>query len=246
MCSARVRLIRSTSAASVVLLPLPVAPVTSTRPRDSSARSTTDCGRPSDFERRNLRRESDASTRRWCRAGGTRSRGYGRRPAPARRRPLRSWSAAAPGAPAAAGASRWLRGTAALIGRHVRPALEVAVDAHERHVVGAQVDVRRAACAGLENQLIERHVPRSSSRRISRRSRVDSARALPGLMLNVARVLAEPIRREISTGPRFVRATPTPTKTVSGRELQLAGDRHAAFGTWSRASASRAGPARRR
>ncbi len=47
MCSARVRLIRSTSAASVVLLPLPVAPVTSTRPRDSAESDTTEGGRPS-------------------------------------------------------------------------------------------------------------------------------------------------------------------------------------------------------
>ena len=34
-------------AASVVLLPLPVTPVTSTSPRDSSASLTTDGGRPS-------------------------------------------------------------------------------------------------------------------------------------------------------------------------------------------------------
>ncbi len=48
MCTARSRLMRSTSAASVVLLPLPVAPVKTTSPRVSAESAATEAGRPSD------------------------------------------------------------------------------------------------------------------------------------------------------------------------------------------------------
>ena len=48
MCSARVSLIKSMSAASVVDLPEPVGPVTSTSPRGRFANSATAGGRPSD------------------------------------------------------------------------------------------------------------------------------------------------------------------------------------------------------
>ena len=37
------------------------------------------------------------------------------------------------------------------------PALEVAVDAYERHLAGAQMDVRRSGAAGGHDQLIKRH-----------------------------------------------------------------------------------------
>src|SRR5579875_2065117 len=47
MWSSRVRLISSMSAASVVVLPEPVGPVTSTMPRGSLAISRTECGMPS-------------------------------------------------------------------------------------------------------------------------------------------------------------------------------------------------------
>ena len=47
MCVDRVRLMWSIIAASVVLLPLPVVPVTSTRPRSSLATFLSTAGRPS-------------------------------------------------------------------------------------------------------------------------------------------------------------------------------------------------------
>jgi energy-converting hydrogenase Eha subunit A len=47
MCSFLVSLILSIIAASVVDLPLPVGPVTSTRPRGFSVMSSTALGRPS-------------------------------------------------------------------------------------------------------------------------------------------------------------------------------------------------------
>ena len=46
-CAERVAFTCSTSAASVVLLPLPVGPVTSTRPRSSSAIAFSTGGSPS-------------------------------------------------------------------------------------------------------------------------------------------------------------------------------------------------------
>ena len=81
MCCCRVRLMSPIIAASVVVLPEPVAPVTRTRPRCSSASRATP-GRSRD--RRTSARASGSRGRRtrWSRAGGSRSRGSaaGRRP----------------------------------------------------------------------------------------------------------------------------------------------------------------------
>ena len=57
MCSWRSRLIRSIIAASVVDLPEPVGPVTSTNPRGFLVKSSSTGGRPSELERRHLLRD---------------------------------------------------------------------------------------------------------------------------------------------------------------------------------------------
>ena len=151
------RLMRSTSAASVVLLPLPVTPVTSTRPRDSSDEL--------DDRRRQAERSrasescpgSDASTRRSCRAAGTRWRGSGRRRAPARRRRLRAWSGSrswcAGGSSRSAIASRCGGADGATDAQRC----ERAVDAHERRMARAQVDIRGRRGRRRADHLIKGH-----------------------------------------------------------------------------------------
>ena len=168
-CSERVRLMRSTSAASVVLLPLPVTPVTRTRPRDSSASSMTEPGQPERRQRRHGRRDE------------THRHGHG--------------AALAEDTGAAAADARRLPGDvdfemgpqALLVGRRqeaawqrlevgraqhldLRPALERAVDAHERHVARAQVDIRGALLGGRAEERVKRHdAPGASAIRVPKR-----------------------------------------------------------------------------
>ncbi len=81
MCADRVRLARSSSAASVVVLPDPVGPVTSTSPRGRCANRATDSGTPSSSQRLDRVRDHPERARRTSRAARRGSPGTGRRPA---------------------------------------------------------------------------------------------------------------------------------------------------------------------
>jgi len=68
MCSSREALIRSISEASVVDLPEPVGPVTSTSPRGLLAKSATTCGRPrrsNGTTSNGIRRNAAPTAERW-------------------------------------------------------------------------------------------------------------------------------------------------------------------------------------
>ena len=165
MCWRRVRLMWSSIDASVVVLPEPVAPVTSTRPRRSSASRVTPGGRPSfakfGISLGMMRKANDVAPR-W-RKPLTRNRGSEGCEKAMSRSPVSSNRSRRLGEICVTSSSTDLEVRLRQRGRTLH-LLEVTVESKNRRLPELQVDVAGAALDGAREKVDEiDHVRRASA-----------------------------------------------------------------------------------
>ena len=156
MWQARARLMRSTSAASVVEVPEPCGPHTSTRPRLWSLHSITSSGRPrssGDGMPAGTRR-STAPTESRCTKADT------------RKRPLPGMACDVASSPSSRNRSRWRcvsmpstsrRTSEPLSGGQPLHAAQLALEAHDRRRADGEVEVGAAEAHDAVEQVVELH-----------------------------------------------------------------------------------------
>ena len=183
MWHGRARLMRSTSAASVVEVPEPCGPHTSTRPRLWSLHSITSSGRPrssGDGMPAGTSRSTAPTESRWMNAD-------------TRKRPLPGMACEVASSPSARNRSRWRwvsmpstsrRTSEPLSGGHPLHAPQLALQPHDRRRADGEVEVGAAEAHDPVEQVVELH---ALGARVGGRLGVVAAALGPVAVLAVAR-----------------------------------------------------------